>query len=198
MKRKVCTKCLKEKILDKFSKVKSSKDGYHWWCKECMNKNTKKWTEKDKLEHPWINSYNNAKQRCENPNNPNYPWWGAKGIKFKLTKDECDFIWKRDEADKMQFPTIDRIDNKGNYTFKNCQFLENKENSMKDNVGHWFNNRYIKYTKIGQYSLDGKLIRTWNSQGDIQRTLNISQGDISNCVNGKKVKKVRGFIWKKI
>jgi hypothetical protein len=195
---KKCTKCNKEKSINDFCNNKNAPNGKHWWCKECSNKSRKNWSNKDIKERPWINSYNNAKQRCENPNNPNYPWWGAKGIEFRLTHEDCKKLWERDKASEMEYPTIDRKDNNGHYTFDNCQFLENVDNSMKDNVGHMFRGRYIKYTKIGQYSLDGKLIKNWNSQGEIERELGIDQGSVSCCVNGKKLKSSGGYLWKKI
>jgi hypothetical protein len=161
-----------------------------------MNKNTKKWYDNDKKKRPWINSYNNAKQRCENPNNPNYPWWGAKGIEFHLTHDECEKLWNRDKAYDLQFPTIDRIDVNGHYEYNNCQFIENKENSIKDSFGHKFKNKYVDYYKIGQYTKDGKLIKIWDSQGEIARELKIAQSDISRCVNNIH-KTCHGFIFKK-
>lgn len=195
---KLCTKCNIKKDETEFCNNKNSTDGKHWWCKECQAKNQDKWNKIDKKNRPWINSYNNAKQRCENPNNPNYPWWGAKGIEFRLTKKEFAQLWERDKASDMDFPTIDRIDNNGHYTFDNCQFLENVDNSIKDNIGHWMKDKYIKYYKIGQYDLKGTLIKIWNSQGEIERELGIDQGSISCCVNGRKLKSSGGYLWKKI
>ena len=139
------------------------------------------------LRNPWMTSYNNAKQRCENPNNPNYPWWGAKGIKFLLTKEECEKLWFRDKADSLEYPTIDRINNKRNYTFKNCQFIENIVNSLKDRT----------HPKIGQYTLKGKLINIFNSQGEANRQTGIHQSDISRTISGLFTH-AGGFIWRNI
>ena len=50
------------------------------------------------IENPWMNSFNNAKQRCTNPNNPNYPDYGAKNIKFLITKEEVTQLWFHDKA----------------------------------------------------------------------------------------------------
>lgn len=72
--------------------------------------------------------YDNAKQRCGNKNDPKYNYYGGKGIKFLLTMNEIAELWKRDGADKMDRPSLDRIDNAGNYVFSNCRFVEFVEN----------------------------------------------------------------------
>lgn len=164
-------------------------------------KKNREWINKKNRDYyklnPWMSSFYNAKQRCNNPNNPNYPWYGGKGIKFELTPEEIEKIWFRDKAYNMKFPTIDRIKVKENYSFSNCQFLENKENSLKDNVGHWHHGQYIKYSKIGQYDNAGTLIKVWSSQGIASLKLKIAQSDISRCINGK-FRQAGGFVWKKL
>ena len=47
-----------------------------------------------------------------------------------------------------------------------------------------------------QYDKQGNFIKKWNSQAEAARQLNIKQGDISRCVNGKR-NYCGGFIWKK-
>ncbi len=111
--------------------------------KEIIKQKNRKYQE----ENPWINSFHNAKQRCNNPNNPNYLDYGKRGILFLLTKEEIKFLWFRDKAYKMNFPTIDRKDNDGNYELSNCQFLENNINSQKDRI----------IPKLYQYSRNGNL-----------------------------------------
>lgn len=39
---KVCTKCKIEKSIEFFSKNKCTKDGYNYWCRECLNKANRK------------------------------------------------------------------------------------------------------------------------------------------------------------
>ena len=48
---------------------------------------------------------------------------------------------------------------------------------------------------VNQYSLSGDFIKTWDSQGDIERKLGLSQGNISCCCCGI-YKTAYGFIWK--
>lgn len=51
-----------------------------------------------------------------------------------------------------------------------------------------------KWTGILQYSLDGKLIRQWESITEAARTLNLNHASISKCVNGS-YKSAEGFRW---
>lgn len=78
---------------------------------------------------PWMRHFRAAKMRCSNQNFKQYKNYGGRGIKFLLTKDEIKELWFRDNADKMAKPTIDRIDNNGNYEFNNCRFIEKTFNT---------------------------------------------------------------------
>jgi hypothetical protein len=48
--------------------------------------------------------------------------------------------------------------------------------------------------RVCQISLDGKLIKIWDSFGDIQRELGISKGSISNVCTGR-TKTAGNFVW---
>lgn len=48
--------------------------------------------------------------------------------------------------------------------------------------------------KVGQYSLEGKLLQVYNSTKEAQRN-GFSSGHISECCNGKR-KKYKNYIWK--
>lgn len=43
-----------------------------------------------------------------------------------LTSVEAETFWKRDGADRMSRPSLDRIDTgpRKHYTFENCRFIE--------------------------------------------------------------------------
>lgn len=71
------------------------------------------------------------KNRCNNPNDPHYSNYGGRGIKCSLSRKELEFIWKRDGAEKMIKPTVDRIDNNGHYSFNNCRIIESRKNILK-------------------------------------------------------------------
>lgn len=69
--------------------------------------------------------------RCNNPNKDNYKYYGGRGIKNYITKEDLTALWFMDKAYLMQKPSIDREDNDGDYTFSNCQFIELAKNISK-------------------------------------------------------------------
>jgi hypothetical protein len=85
---------------------------------------------------PWISHYEAARQRCLNPNNKCYNSYGGRGIKFSLTINEVRRLWIRDKADALIKPSIDRKNNDGNYTFKNCRFIEQIKNLSGSKSGY--------------------------------------------------------------
>ena len=73
------------------------------------------------------------KNRCFNPKNPDYKNYGGRGITVCKAWDNSFDTFKRwalshGYADSL---TIDRIDNNGNYTARNCQWITRSENSSK-------------------------------------------------------------------
>ena len=83
---------------------------------------------KRREREPWFSHYSNARTRCTNPNVRQYRWYGARGIKFRLTQDDVRFLWERDGACDMGKPSIDRINPNGDYMLLNCRFIEQAEN----------------------------------------------------------------------
>ena len=78
---------------------------------------------------PWYSSWIGAKMRCINPKHPRYYRYGGRGIKFNLSQDDARALWDRDSAVDMIHPSIDRINNDGDYVLGNCRFIERSENS---------------------------------------------------------------------
>lgn len=86
---------------------------------------------KRRKKMPWLASYKSAQQRCHNSKHHGYKRYGGRGIQFLLTSKEVHQLWVRDEANKLKWPTIDRINNNGNYEISNCRFIEMSENVRK-------------------------------------------------------------------
>ena len=57
-------------------------------------------------------AYNNAQQRCTNPNNTNYKNYGGRGIEFRFSSSEQFFA---ELGDKPKGMTLDRQNNEGHY-----------------------------------------------------------------------------------
>ena len=70
----------------------------------------------------------NIRQRCTNPNDPKYQWYGGKHISPQIALEEIIYLWVRDKAGSMIQPSIDRLDCAGDYTLENCRFIEMDEN----------------------------------------------------------------------
>ena len=68
--------------------------------------------------------------------------------------------------------------------------------TCKQNVNHGSRNERVS-KPVGQYSLDGKLIKLWPSTMEAERQAGFSQGNISQAANGK-YKQAYGCIWKYI
>lgn len=139
---------------------------------------------KHKLKYPWKYTLQDIKKRCNNCNNKRYKDYGRRGIKCLITEEELKKLWFRDKAYNMKKPSIDRIDNNGNYELSNCRFIELSINSSRN-----------KFKQIEQYDFTGKLVKVWNSITEASNNLNIPPNYISAVLHGRQ-KTTRGFIWK--
>ena len=96
-----------------------------------------------KIDQLWSKAFYGMRCRCNNPNSHQYENYGGRGIKCNLLFWYMGVLYYRDGADKMESPTIDRIDNNKDYTFENCRFIERKENVSNARKGiPWTQARY--------------------------------------------------------
>jgi hypothetical protein len=104
--------------------------------------------EKYKNNH-WLLTFSEIKRRCNNPKTKGYYRYGGRGIKCLITEEELKFLWFRDKAYLMKKPSIDRIDNDGNYCLNNCRYIERVINAKRGIQEYWkrikggINDRYI-------------------------------------------------------
>jgi hypothetical protein len=184
MQNKLCYKCKQIKKIKNFTIDKYNFDKLSFYCKDCY----KNYRNNFKKTFPWICIFRNIKQRCNNINNPDYYYYGRRGIKCLITEEELKKLWFRDKAYLMKIPSVDRIDNNGNYEINNCQFIEHSENVGKMN-------KYIKIKPILQYDLQKNFIKEWKSLTQAEQELKILRTSIGNALKDRS-KTAGGFIWK--
>ena len=103
--------------------------------------------------HPLYRKWQSIKNRCYNPNNSNYKYYGGRGI--KICKEWVDnptefIIWAFVNGWKPELE-IDRIDNDGDYSPENCQFVTHSVNTVKKRLLSKNNTSgYRGVTKLGK------------------------------------------------
>lgn len=180
---KFCHKCEQLKTMECFHKDKSHRDNLRSTCKECTNHKRREFKKNNRCSV----ILSNIKDRCNNPNHIGYKWYGGRGIKCLITEEELKFLWFRDKAFEMKKPSIDRINNKGNYELNNCQFLELSKNSIKAN-------QQKNHKQIYQYDKKGNFIKAWKSCSEISKYFGFRKDSIRKvCYNYRKSS--YGYIW---
>ena len=100
--------------------------------------NKAEYNKKYRADRPWLSSFYNAKKRCETGK------YKDKGIEFIMLKEDFKELWFRDNAYKMEHPSIDRIDSEGDYIVSNCRFIEVAENRLGGIVGRTYTDEQRK------------------------------------------------------
>jgi len=84
---------------------------------------------------PEYNAYKGAKNRCNNPKNGRYQYYGERGIRFLFNSFEEFYQELGPRPDNL---TLDRIDTNGNYCVGNVQWssqLDQLQNRRKYFIG---------------------------------------------------------------
>lgn len=79
--------------------------------------------------------YRNMLNRCNNPNVPEYKYYGARGIKVCESWNTFEEFWKDMQSGYKEILTLDRIDVNGNYCKNNCRWVTQLEqvNNVRNN-----------------------------------------------------------------
>lgn len=111
---------------------------------------------------------------------------GGKPKTLKVHRLVCEaFHENPDNKPQVNHINEDKTDNRAcNLEWCTC----------KQNVNHGSRNERVS-KPVGQYSLDGKLIKLWPSTQEAERQAGFNHGNISQVANGK-YKQAYGCIWK--
>jgi hypothetical protein len=116
------------------------------------------------------------------------PSYIVKKLKCDLTIEQLKILWKRDNAHKLKWASIDRIDNNGDYTFNNCRFIEIGENARRQNS-----------KPIAMCDNKMNIIRTFRSASEAHRKTGINDSSIYWCLNSTRgTEYAGGYKWKRI
>ena len=154
--------------------------------------------------HGFYRIWKAMKSRCYSQKDTSYKRYGLRGITVSkewmnfdnFKKDMLEeYIKQMNECDKQRknIPSIDRIDNDGNYSKENCEWIPFKENVNKD-----------KRIPVNQLDLNGKIINRFNSASQAAKEidyvefgamkLKVHFSSILKVCNGKSSHHV-GYNW---
>ena len=135
---------------------------------------------------PWNRTFHTIKQRCKI--NPKYV---SRGIKCLITCEEIKELWFRDKGWLLERPSIDRINNDGNYTFDNCRFIE-----LSENIKRSIKERPWRCRPVAKCDDNGKIVETFSSFKETSKQTGICYGTIENAI--RMGCKSHGYYWKKL
>lgn len=166
-------------------------------CKDCDKEYRKMQYEKNKKQildrnkklldkFPWRKTLNHIKERCNCKTNSKYYRYGGRGIKCLITENELKNLWFRDRAYLMKKPSIDRIDNDGDYEFDNCRYLELSENTLRKVLAQ-------QAKAVYQIDINGNIVNKFISISEATRQTGIN--NVSKVIRGI-CKTSGGYNWK--
>ena len=148
-----------------------------------------------KVRH-WRGGERIQKERILNPKTNRYGYLivglyaGGKQKMFAVHRLVCQaFHENLDNKPQVNHLNEDKKDNRAcNLEWctrkENCNHGTRNERSAKN-----------RSKSVGQYTLDGDLVKVWQSANEVQRRTGFDRGSFSKAANGK-YKQAYGFIWK--
>jgi hypothetical protein len=88
-------------------------------------------------KHPLYPTWSNMKQRCYNPNRPDYERYGKRGITVCDTWINDFWAFVKDMGDRPKGYSLERIDNSKGYSPDNCRWASTQEQSENKRNNIW-------------------------------------------------------------
>ena len=184
-----CSQC-EEHIERRTSHVKSSKTTL---CKACLMSNKMK--THGKTNTRLFRIWTGMKDRCSNPNNPEYQWYGDKGVfVYAVWKDDFQsfYDWAISNGyDDTKVLDKDILCDENNlspklYSPDTCLWVTPEENTFQANKS--------KVKEVYQFDLDDNFVAKYASQSEASRQTGISQGNIGQALKGTRTQS-GGYKW---
>ena len=153
-------------------------------------------------EHPLYICFNEAMQRCTNPNNPAYKWYKGRWGNNTVAELTLHYLKEYERFVKNNpgvTPSIDRISEDGKYEIGNVQIIGREENTKKyqsikghPQQGKFGKNHHNSIPVEG--FMDGSWVRFFAAIEAMRKT-GVNQGDIIKACKGKR-KTAGGYRWR--
>ena len=135
-------------------------------------------------------TYSHIRQRCYNPENKAYKLYGGRGIKVCGRWMESFYNFLEDMGEPVSNKlSIDRIDNDGDYTPKNCRWATQKEQCNNQRIHYYLNCK--KLAEVSGYSRERIRQLTHRTKGmPPTADLILAPYILGDVSNGKKNKSI--------
>lgn len=148
------------------------------WRRDNMIKMNKERSTHGMFNTPIYRTWNAMLQRCENPNNTAYKWYGERGI-FVCERWHKFENFLEDMGPRPEGKSIDRWpDNEGNYELGNCRWATSKEQ---------VNNQRVRKDQLWFLAWHKDMMCQFisNNQSEFARNHRLIQSGISACLLNK-------------
>lgn len=142
-----------------FEEYDKDKKLYYYWCKctcgsvhkkhrqsltKCTTRScavcryiVTKMARKNRTDNPSYNSWRGMRSRCNNPNRPDWKYYGGRGITYcNRWKSFDNFL--DDMGERLPGTSLDRINTNGNYDPSNCRWATSKQQNRNTNHNAYY------------------------------------------------------------